>query len=100
MSVNPGIRQLSSRGGIVLERLTDIDLLIMNKIEAAELVPAIAAGIGSSESWPTCGSEFPACSLERQNFSSGGYDISLGAFFRGLLSRGQRYAVGLSSRMQ
>ena len=92
ISVNPGIRQLSSRGGIVLDALPEIDLLIINKVEAAELVPALAVNIGIVEPWSAAGLEVPA-PLARQGLSSGGYDLSLHTFLVDLISRGLKYAV-------
>ncbi|MFN3745282.1 MAG: carbohydrate kinase family protein [Hyphomicrobiaceae bacterium] len=93
LSVNPGIRQLSSRGGALQDALADIDLLVVNKIEASALVPIIAGRIG--EGGPPLGpdSEEPPSALARQGLTGGGYQLGLRAFFTALRDAGARYVL-------
>ena len=43
VAINPGIRQITSRAGEVLANLARADLLVLNRVEAEALVPAVAA---------------------------------------------------------
>jgi ribokinase len=92
-STNPGIRQLSSRGVALQDALADIDLLVVNKIEASALVPMIAGRIG--EGGPPLGpdSEEPPSALARQGLTGGGYHLRLRAFFTALRDAGARYVL-------
>ncbi len=93
LSTNPGIRQLSSRGVTLQDALGDIDLLVVNKIEASALVPMIAGKIG--EGGPPLGpdSEEPPSTLARQGLTGGGYHLGLRAFFTALRDAGARYVL-------
>lgn len=93
LSTNPGIRQLSSRGVALKDALSEIDLLVINKVEAAALVPAIAGRVG--EGGPplaTDGSE-PDTPLARQGLEGGGYHLGIRAFFTALRDAGARYVL-------
>jgi ribokinase len=93
LSTNPGIRQLSSRGAALQSMLGDIDLLVVNKIEASALVPMIAGKVG--EGGPPLGpdGEEPPSALARQGLSGGGYHLGLRAFFTALRDAGARYVL-------
>jgi ribokinase len=93
LSTNPGVRQLSSRGVALQDALGDIDLLVVNKIEASALVPMIAGKIG--EGGPPLGpdSEEPPSTLARQGLTGGGYHLGLRAFFTALRDAGARYVL-------
>lgn len=53
VAANPGIRQLTSRGGAFLECLSTIDLLAINRVEAEALIPTlVGAGLGRGASVP------------------------------------------------
>ncbi len=93
LSTNPGIRQLSSRGMALQDALSEIDLLVINKVEASALVPAIAGRAG--EGGPPLandGSE-PDTSLARQGLEGGGYQLGLRSFFTALRDAGARYVL-------
>lgn len=93
LSTNPGIRQLSSRGMALQDALKEIDLLVVNKVEASALVPAIAGRIG--EGGPplaTDGGE-PPTSLARQGLTGGGYRLGLRSFFTALRDGGAHYVL-------
>jgi len=93
LATNPGIRQLSSRGVTLQDALGDIDLLVVNKIEASALVPTIAGKAG--EGGPPLGpdSEEPPSTLARQGLAGGGYHLSLRSFFTALRNAGARYVL-------
>ena len=93
LATNPGIRQLSSRGVTLQDALGDIDLLVVNKIEASALVPTIAGKVG--EGGPPLGpdSEEPPSTLARQGLAGGGYHLSLRSFFTALRNAGARYVL-------
>ena len=88
VAANPGIRQLTSRGGALLSSLAKLDLLTVNRTEAAGLTPSLAARF-NLEAQPTV--EMPAedCPpLLRRGLSFGGFDVSLPAFVAALQALG------------
>jgi ribokinase len=93
VSANPGVRQLSSRGGTVMDCLGRIDLLAMNRKEAELLVPALVARVGEGGPPLGHGAEEIESPLAHRGLASGGYDLSLRAFFTALLETGLRYAA-------
>ncbi|MEZ5851637.1 MAG: carbohydrate kinase family protein [Hyphomicrobiaceae bacterium] len=88
VSTNPGIRQLSSRT-LEMENLFDrIDVLSVNRTEAAALVPSLVAAFGESTvPLDTSGNE-PQTPLARHGLASGGYTISLRTLLQGLIRMG------------
>jgi ribokinase len=93
LSTNPGIRQLSSRGVTLQDALGDIDLLVVNKIEASALVPMIAGRIGEGGPPLAPEGEEPPSALARQGLAGGGYHLGLRAFFTALRDAGARYVL-------
>jgi ribokinase len=88
ISVNPGIRQLTSRGDVLQKSLANVDLLCINKTEAAALVPGLVAKVGEGgEPLSKEHGEVPS-SLALQGLSFGGYDMGLRTFFKGVLRMG------------
>lgn len=90
---NPGIRQLTSRTEIFLENLANIDLLAVNEVEAAALVPGLAAHPPASHALPTISPDEPIPALLRRGLSFGGFDMALGQFFASVRALGPRYVL-------
>lgn len=93
LSTNPGIRQLSSRGVMLQDALGHIDLLVVNKVEASALVPAIAGKIGEGGPPLAPEDEEPPTTLARQGLSGGGFHLGLRSFFTALRDAGARYVL-------
>lgn len=81
VTANPGIRQLTSRTQAFLESLENIDLLTLNEVEAAALVPALCAHPVSREERPGIAIPADAPSLLKKGLSFGGFDLGLVDFF-------------------
>jgi len=80
VSVNPGIRQLTSRPGAFLTCLDQVDLLAINRVEAEALVPAI------STHHEPCGADDGPLDenmpyLMRIGLEFGGFSMGLKRFF-------------------
>ena len=97
VAANPGIRQLSARQGQFRDAVGRIDILAVNRVEASALVPWLVSraddptgllapvlGQAPSEVLPD---------LARRGLSSGGFDMSLAAFFRNIHNLGPRWVV-------
>ena len=88
VATNPGIRQLSARGGDFLESLANLDILTLNRREAGAVVPALVAQFG--EGGPTVAakraSNLPA--LLVQGLEGGGFEMTLTGFCSALASLG------------
>lgn len=81
VAANPGIRQLTARAEPFVERLCDLSLLALNRVEAEALVPALSVRWGSHASTlhpPDEGGAPPP--LMRQGLSFGGFDMELASF--------------------
>lgn len=98
VSANPGVRQLSSRGSVVMGCLGQIDLLVINRREAEFLVPALVATVGEGGPPLGAGAEEIDSALAHRGLASGGYDLSLRAFFSAVLGTGLRYAAVTDGR--
>ncbi len=89
VAVNPGIRQITSRAPEVLANLAHIDLVIMNRVEAEALVPALVA---SGDGTVPAADDDPAASqdlhLARLGLSFGGFTMDLAEFNRRLRATG------------
>lgn len=89
VSTNPGLRQLSSRGAELARTLPKIDLITINKTEAAALVPGLVVTAG--EGGPPLSAnrdDEPPSALARHGLTAGGYHMSLKAFVRALVGQG------------
>lgn len=88
VAVNPGIRQISARGGTLQSCLPMIDILAINRAEADRMVSGLIARFGeggpSLELLP--GERPPA--LVARGLAGGGFEMSLSAFIRALVSLG------------
>ena len=93
VAANPGPRQLSARGQALLENLSAIDILVLNRTEADLLVPSLVARYG--EGGPTLalapGEEAPA--LAARGLAGGGFEMGIAAYFRALARLGPKYVV-------
>lgn len=78
VAVNPGIRQLTSRTQALADSLSDIDLLALNAVEAASLVPMIRSKCGDDRQDLTAGAYIPK--LARVGLEFGGFEIGLRRF--------------------
>jgi len=93
VAANPGVRQLSARGVAFQQSLGTIDVLAINRAEADILVPVLVAKFG--EGGPTLalgpGEEPPTLAV--RGLSAGGFEMSLVAFFKALLSMGPKVVL-------
>ncbi len=93
VAANPGVRQLSARGNVLLENIASIDVLTINRAEAAVLVPGLVARFGEG------GAPLPIAPGERvpdlavRGLVGGGFEMRLTAFFRALHELGARYVL-------
>ncbi|MGF1658865.1 MAG: carbohydrate kinase family protein [Rubrimonas sp.] len=88
VSLNPGIRQLTARGAMVLRALEDVDLLSVNRVEAEALAPALSLDAPSSGPVPRDAPE-----LLKRGLSFGGFHLGLVPFMKAMMARGPRYVV-------
>jgi ribokinase len=93
VATNPGLRQLSARGGAFIDSLPLIDILSINREEADVLVPSLVARAG--EGGPALpmapGEEPPALAV--RGLSSGGFAMTLLAFFNALSALGPKHLL-------
>jgi len=93
VAVNPGVRQLSARGGAFQERLAQVDVLVINRPEADALVAALVGKFGEGgHMLPLEAGEQPPALLAR-GLVGGGFDMSLSAFLGAFRELGTRYTV-------
>jgi ribokinase len=94
VAANPGVRQLSSRGGAFQETLTQIDILSINCQEADVLVPSLVARFGEACGGPLA---FPAGEapprLLARGLIGGGHELGLAAFLGALRRLGPRFVL-------
>ena len=93
VATNPGVRQLSARGGAFLDSLTNLDLLTINRAEAATLVPALVADVGEGGPALRCDAADDLPRLARRGLEGGGFEMTLAAFGMALAERGVRFTV-------
>ncbi|RMF09289.1 MAG: carbohydrate kinase family protein [Alphaproteobacteria bacterium] len=94
IAFNPGIRQITSRTGELLDALARIDILILNRVEASALVPGLSARLGAFE--PREGPHFTGPGvpiLLRTGLEAVGFSLSLMAFARAVRDLGVRWLV-------
>ena len=94
VAVNPGIRQLTSRTGDILEALAHIDLLSINQVEAEALIPSLAArgaaGAGPADAGSVA-AEAPE--LMRRGLIFGGIELGLASFMEAVRALGPRWVL-------
>lgn len=86
-AANPGVRQLSSRAGALLDALAHLDLLSLNRLEAETLAPALFAEPAPAEE----PADAPA--LLREGLSTSVGDVGLRAFCKAVRARGPSWAL-------
>jgi ribokinase len=87
---NPGIRQLAARGLQFENALPQIDLLSMNRDEAAVLIPRLSS-VAQKLHWATpVASEIAQMNLWRRGFVSSGFEMSLEHFCAAILQKGAK----------
>jgi ribokinase len=93
VAANPGIRQLSARGGALLDSLPYVDILLLNRSESDALVPALIADAGEAAGTLPIerGVEIPPLLL--RGLASGGFEMGLQRFMRTLLGKGVKQLV-------
>ena len=98
VATNPGVRQLSSRGGAFQETLRHIDILTINCLEADALVPGLVTRFGEAARGLTAkpGEVLPR--LATRGFIGGGHELGLVDFFAALRKLGPRYVVVTDGR--
>ncbi|MGF1551160.1 MAG: carbohydrate kinase family protein [Paracoccaceae bacterium] len=89
VSANPGIRQLTSRTGPLIEALANVDLLSINRVEAEALVPAMAARAEGPDPLPPAG----APTLLKTGLTAGGFNIGLLRFLATVREAGPRFVL-------
>ncbi len=88
IATNPGVRQLGRRGGDFFEALDKIDILSMNRIEAATLLPRIVDRFGEGGPALPVPLDVEAPPLARTGFSASGFDVSLAKYVGAMLEMG------------
>lgn len=93
VAANPGVRQLSARGGALLDSLASIDILTINRAEADVLVPGLVARFGDDGPVlrPAPGEQLPR--LATRGLAGGGFTMRLTSFLRALHAAGARYVL-------
>jgi ribokinase len=98
VATNPGVRQLSSRGGAFLESLAHIDVLTINCAEADVLVPSLVARYGEAGGvLPLEAGETPPRLLVR-GVTGGGHELGIAPFLAALRKLGPRYVLVTDGR--
>jgi ribokinase len=88
VAANPGVRQLSARGGEFQQCLKQIDVLSIIRTEANVLVPSLITVVGEGgPASPLAPNEEPP-PLAVRGLEGGGFEISLWAFFAGMRELG------------
>jgi len=98
VSTNPGIRQISSRGSVLLKCLSQIDLFALNRTEAESLVPGLVADVGEGGEPLSAAGDDGAPGLAVRGLVGGGYDLSLRTYFKALLRSGLQFALVTDGR--
>ena len=93
VATNPGIRQLSARQVPFREVVSMIDILAVNRHEADALVPWLVARAGEGGPSLEHGPGETVPELARRGLASGGFELSLAGFFRGVRELGPRWVV-------
>ncbi|MBI1384849.1 MAG: carbohydrate kinase family protein [Rhizobiales bacterium] len=88
VAANPGLRQLSARGGAFLESLPHLDLLTINRSEADVLVPALVARFGEGGATVTLEPGETPPPLLARGLSSGGFELTLAGFMAAMHASG------------
>ncbi len=88
VSVNPGIRQLTERGEMVLQALAHVDLISINRVEAEALAPSLGIAARGHGPLPAGAPE-----LMRRGLLFDGAEMGLSDFMEGVRARGPAYVL-------
>ena len=97
ISVNPGVRQLTSRCEAFFDTLSHVDLLSINSAEAEHLIPYLLSHTEKvgSDLWAE---EDKLSPLLKEGFRFGGFELSLPDFMRRLHALGPDYIIVTDGR--
>ncbi len=98
VATNPGIRQLSARGGPFQDCLASIDILSINRSEADVLVPQLVARFGEGGPVLKVKKDMEPPPLLVRGFEQGGFRMTLSGFFAALRSFGPKWIVVTDGR--
>lgn len=84
VATNPGVRQLTSRGGPFFEQLGRLDLLSVNRVEASALAPRLVERFGEGGAPLPMEDGEVGPDLARTGLAAGGFEMSLAKFFAAL----------------
>lgn len=93
VATNPGVRQLTSKGGDFRASLTKIDILAINRAEAGALVPTLMEGFSDSGPQLKAGKDGELPELARLGLIGVGFKMSLVAFFRAMHKLGPKWVL-------
>lgn len=88
LAVNPGVRQLTARYDDFWESLDQIDILSINRSEAQALMPRLLQSFGDGGAPLAVHDGAATPVLAKRGLRNGGYEMSLGKFFGGLIKVG------------
>lgn len=98
VAANPGVRQLSARGGAFQDALSKIDILAINHTEADVMVPSLVARFGEGGPALPFEGDGDVPLLASRGLSGGGFDMSLLAFLRAVRSLGPAHVLVTAGR--
>jgi ribokinase len=98
VAVNPGVRQLSARGGAFQDALSKIDILAINHTEANVMVPSLVARFGEGGPLLAFEGDGDVPLLATRGLSGGGFDMSLLSFLRAVQSLGPAHVLVTAGR--
>lgn len=93
VAANPGIRQLTARAEPFVERLADLSLLAINRVEAEALVPALSVRRVSHAATLVAPDDAEPPALMRQGLNFGGFDMELASFCAAVRAFGCAHVV-------
>lgn len=93
VALNAGARQLSDNADAILDSLTKVDLLALNRREAEALVPALATRSGAGRPRPGAEVNNDAPALLVRGLTSGGFRMSLPHFFAAIHTLGTHHVL-------
>lgn len=98
VATNPGIRQLTGCQDAFRGTLPNIDILALNRHEAATLVPWLATRSGEGGAGLHFDSDEAAPELAHRGFAFGGFQISLPRYMESLIDAGPEWIVITNGR--
>lgn len=98
VATNPGIRQLTARQDAFHDCIAQIDILAINRHEADTLVPSLIQRFGEGGPALPLESDGQPPALVARGVESGGFHMTLAAFFSAMLELGITWAVVTDGR--